>query len=273
MRGPHLGRTASSPFWTTLHQVPAMPSHRHFANLAVLAALATPIAACSDKDITSSAAKLSPRPRRTRDGELLGVPMRILARAILCLAAALPLCLIAPRAVAQGTSRDTPTIAVGTRVRVTHPGEGRRVGTVLAFTSDSLTVRWDAADAASTLPLARVTRVEVSRGRLSRKRRGAGRGFLVGASAGALLGLTMYEKPACARDAIDGWCQDFGRVGGAVGSGLLIGGVGAAVGAIVGSRQRDRWQEVTLDAKRARVGLFTPSSRERTIGLAAAISF
>lgn len=191
---------------------------------------------------------------------------------MVCLAAALPLCLIVPRAVAQGTSRDTPTIAVGSRVRVTHPGEGRRVGTVLAFTSDSLTVRWAAAGL-STLPLAQVTRVEVSRGRHPRKLRGAGRGFLVGASAGAPLGAAQYEKPECSGSTGLSFCQDFGRGGSAVGSGILIGIAGAAVGAIVGSRRRDRWHEVTLDAKRGRVVLVTPSTREPSLGLAAAISF
>ena len=34
------------------------------------------------------------------------------------------------------------TISPGSRVRVTHPGEGTRVGTVVAFTADTLAVRF-----------------------------------------------------------------------------------------------------------------------------------
>jgi hypothetical protein len=54
-------------------------------------------------------------------------------------------------------------VAPGARVRVSHPGEGTRLGTVVALTADTLVVRWTGSRDTAHMPLAQVTRLDVSR--------------------------------------------------------------------------------------------------------------
>jgi len=67
-------------------------------------------------------------------------------------------------------------VTAGTRVRVTHPGEGTRTGTVVGLTADTLEVRLAGHSEASHLPLAQVTRLDVSLGTQRRLARFAGIG-------------------------------------------------------------------------------------------------
>jgi hypothetical protein len=143
--------------------------------------------------------------------------------------------------------------APGTRVRVTHPAEGTRVGTALAITEDQLFVRW--ADGSDTVgvPLAEVTRLDVSAGR-SRYRalRYAGVGLVAGAALGAMAGAAAYND----RDSF------FGRGAFTAEGAIMLGGLGGVIGLVSGALRSDPWQEVPL--RRSRVGIIAPSGGRGT---------
>ena len=154
-----------------------------------------------------------------------------------CNAAALPLSFIVPGAAAQGTDRNAKTIAAGTRVHVTHRGEGRRAGTVVGLPPDTLLVHWDNANEPAALPLARMTNLEVSRGTYRRFLKGTAIGLVVRAGVGAAAGLAARPE------------DYYLTVPGASVMGCLAGGL---VGLIVGAQILERWEEVPLGAARAR---------------------
>ena len=144
-------------------------------------------------------------------------------------------------------------VVPGARVRVTHPAEGTRVGTALAITDDLLFVRWSGGADTVGVPLAEVTRLDVSDGRNSyRTLRRTGIGFVAGAGLGALLG-------AGAKDESDNF---FGN-GAEAGGGAVVGGIlGGLMGLVSGVLQSEPWREVPLD--RSRLGIVTPSGGRGT---------
>ncbi len=137
----------------------------------------------------------------------------------------------------------------GARVRVLAPGAlaGRLTGIVIARTADSLTIsRANASPLA--IPMSRLTSVELSRGKSHAA--GALKGLVIGAGVGLVLGLTPIPEPTCTSRGCD---PELTR-GEFLGSMILgSGGVGAGIGAIVGSERWDRYQLP------ARVGLILPS--------------
>ena len=153
------------------------------------------------------------------------------------LAAALP----APSAAQE-------VLAPGTRVRVTVPDQKHPlVGAFVSRTADSLMLEiparsWNGVGRRPvelvSLPVPRITRLEVSRGRRSHPGRGAGIGALVGAAAGLALGLAASADNS-------GWFEiGPGEVASAT---LVMGGIGAGVGAIVGGLSHsERWEATTL---------------------------
>ena len=140
----------------------------------------------------------------------------------------------------------------GTRVRVTHPGEGTRTGTVVALTPDTLEVRLAGHAEASHMPLSQVTRLDVSLGRQRHLLRGAGIGFIVGGAVGAATG-------AAAESDCGGEMFCLGAGGGAVVGGVFLGSVGGIIGLIAGVVPSERWERVPLAARR--ISLVSPSSR------------
>jgi hypothetical protein len=151
------------------------------------------------------------------------------------------------------------TVTPGTRVRVTHPGEGTRTGTVVALTADTLEVRLAGHSEASHLPLAQVTRLDVSQGKQRRLARFAGVGFLAGGAVGALTG-------ALAESDCEGELFCAGPAGGALIGGVFLGSVGGIIGLIAGVVPSERWQRVPLQARR--ISLVTPSgSHGRGVGV------
>ena len=142
-----------------------------------------------------------------------------------------------------------PPLATGTRLRVLvkdtlvrdgaartdgAAGGGWRIGAVVSAVPPTLTLETSPPGRRDAIPLAAVTRIDVSRGRPTRRGRGAVVGGLL--SGGAFVGL------ACAFS--DGSC----RVGDDVGGFLLYFATGAIPGVIVGrsvgSRMRgpERWE-------------------------------
>jgi hypothetical protein len=140
-------------------------------------------------------------------------------------------------------------ITPGSRVRVSHPGEGTRTGTLVALTADTLEVRLAGSSESARLPLAEVTRLDVSRGTQRHMRR-AGVGFVVGAGLGAVMGALggINCRP-------DEWCFSSGE-GALLGAGTF-GIVGGAIGLIAGVIPSEKWERVPLPDRR--ISLVAPS--------------
>ncbi len=143
----------------------------------------------------------------------------------------------------SATAQEPPPVKVGDRVRVTAPDVRRREGTVQLLTTDSLVMRPVYGARLVAIPLASVTRLEVSRGQKSRVGRGAGIGLLGGGLLGYVISLGGCESGfILTREE----CIGVSTVGGAVVGTLLGLGVGAVT-------KTDRWEEVPLE--RLRVSL------------------
>ena len=146
-----------------------------------------------------------------------------------------------------------PAVAGGVRVRVTQRGIGRRVGSPIAISRDTLVVRWESG-ATSTLARSRISHLEMSNGRFPQWRRGASEGFAIGAAAGAIPGF------ACAKTS-NNCGTDFSDIG-MFGRGAVIGGVvGMSVGAVFRTlRPTDDWRTVERGDE-WRIGLVAPTRR------------
>jgi hypothetical protein len=160
--------------------------------------------------------------------------------------------LVLPRS-ASGQS-----LAPGARVRFSYAGEGRRTGTVVSLTRDTLVVRLGDGSPASHLALDRVARLEVSEGMESRTRY-VKKGLIIGGGIGALAGLIAPcsggPEPICVSP-----------LAGAVLGGIGGGAEGSLVGLIVGVRRSEKWEWVPLEWRH--LGLVTPSAaRGRGVGL------
>ena len=154
-----------------------------------------------------------------------------------------------------------PSLAPGTRIRVTAPGAGanKLVGTFVGARTDTLLVRTRPGWTPQSIPLASVTRLDMSRGRKSLAGAGAGIGGVIGAVSGAVVGAA-----SCA----DAFLADPAQC--ALAGGLVVGAGGALLGAVVGALGKtDRWEEVPLD--RLRVS-FAPQ-RDGRFGLRLSVGF
>jgi hypothetical protein len=161
----------------------------------------------------------------------------------------------------QIRAQDPPPIDPGARVRVStsSAADERIVGTLAALQSEALVVDVEGHSEPVTLPVASVTRLEVSTGRKSKTATGAGIGFGIGAAAGTVLALMFCSDP-------DNACGAGSFLGGSV----LLGLPGAGVGALIGSGIKvERWETVPLD--RIRVGL--TSQPGRPLALSVTLTF
>ncbi len=139
-------------------------------------------------------------------------------------------------------------LAPGARVRLyaSQTADGRYgwfVGRIVRWVPDSLTLKPED-DLPVVVPVASITRLEVSRGRRSNWAEGAGIGLLVGAATGAIIGLA--SDPNCG-----GFAPCFTAESLAAGLAVVFGGVGGVIGLIIGaSTTTERWVEVPLDRLR-----------------------
>lgn len=144
------------------------------------------------------------------------------------------------------------TLAPGTRVRVSHPSEGTRTGTVVASTTDTLEVRLAGTSQSTHLPLAEVTQLDVSMGRQRHVLTSTGMGLLVGATLGAVAG---YAAGSDDCNANVSFCLTRGEL--ALAAGSYFGYAGGVIGLVVGLFPREKWERVSLDARR--IGFVGPS--------------
>jgi len=161
---------------------------------------------------------------------------------------------------AQATGSTPSPLQPGTRIRTSVAGVGTVTGRVVGVTGDTLRVARDGT--ADTMSVARssLTWLDVSTSQHKRRWVGAGVGFLAGAALGGIIGAATYQEPTCAPDA---WFCDFGGRGmEAAGDGILLGSVGAIVGAIVGAGRADTWQPVDPHQS-ARLQLTVPRAAGR----------
>ena len=161
--------------------------------------------------------------------------------------------MLAPLATAA--SQKSPSLKPGDRIRVITPSAsgGPFVGTLVTLEADSLVMQGSVD--ARRLSLASVERVDLSRGRKSHARLGAGIGLLVGAGVGALAGCDQQNDQS---DLTQGQCIVMGAAAGAL--------LGAITGALV---RTERWMEIPRDGLRMS---FT-SDRGRTLTLRVSLSF
>ena len=146
------------------------------------------------------------------------------------------------------------TLAPGTRVRFSHPGEGRRTGAVIALAADTLEVRIDGRAEAARLPIDQISRLEVSRGMQRQPLRRAGIGFVVGAAIGAI-GVAA-EESGCHRETE--FC--LGAGGGALVGGIFYGAVGGVLGLAAGVIPSEKWERVPIEPRRVSL-VAAPSGR------------
>jgi len=121
----------------------------------------------------------------------------------------------------------------GARVRITEGGIGNgavHVGTVVAKTPDTVTLKLDRTGETFRISRTAVETVELSRGRKAHVGAGIGYGFLIGAGAGALTGVG-----SCTRN-----CS-LGKGAAAVLVGGLGAGVGMVLGGLIGTIKTDQW--------------------------------
>jgi hypothetical protein len=151
----------------------------------------------------------------------------------------------------------------GARVRITLAGssQARFVGTLASQDADSLRIVPDGSDQTFGVSLTAVKTYEVSRERHSNAGRGAGIGLLLFAPLGIIGGATC----------------DCGKPGSAaIMLGMITGGLGAALGAVIGSTaSHDVWESVPgsdadPQSRPASLGLLigpSPASLGLTVGL------
>lgn len=155
-------------------------------------------------------------------------------------------CIVAPRSAAQ----TAPPVEEGSRVRLslTGPGEKQLTGTVASVGGESLSLLRGNGRDTTVVPLRSISRLELSRGR-----RSAGGGALVGGAIGAGLGAVgtlVWVASSCFKSGTStgGNCPTGGTA-----AGIILGG--GAAGALVGVLIRpERWVRVGWTGLRASVG-------------------
>lgn len=167
---------------------------------------------------------------------------------------------------ARSISRLERAVMVGSRVRATGSGGSSAVdGIVTAVRADTLELRTVRGQVPLVLPLDHVERLELGVGRKGH----AGRGALIGAVAGGVLG---WVVTAATYRPCTGWCLfgSYSRDEEATIGAVFVGVAGAEMGLLIGGKiLTEVWQPVPLDAIRLGVAPL-PSGR---LGLGASLAF
>ena len=135
-------------------------------------------------------------------------------------------------------------VTAGSAVRIesTVLGSGLHKGTAVSATSDTLFFQPKAVTPAIAIATPNIVKLEIARGQHTNRARGAMLGFLIGAGAGAVLGAATYKKSECSDFCVVPDSRSFDATVGAI----LLGSVGAVVGALMGSHPTPTWVPVAV---------------------------
>jgi hypothetical protein len=172
------------------------------------------------------------------------------------------LLLVVTLALPAGAAAQGPdSFAVGARVRVERPevGAGWHEGKLVMLSPDSAAVEMAETSDTVAFPRDTVGRFEWSQGLHTRTGKSALLGLGIGAGAGLLVGI------AASVDSCTALCYEVGPAE-ILGAAAILGGVGAGLGALIGSQSRgERWTPVAPPHAGAAV---RPMVRGRNVGLA-----
>ena len=160
---------------------------------------------------------------------------RVTALLTLLLSLALPM---------AGSSQtlDSLRSGVSIRYRLDQPGAAWTEGTYLGSSADSLRLVHPPHGEPVTVATADLRDFQVSRGRVSRVGHGAALGAAVGGAAGLAVGIVALSE-GCGKGFPDTCIVTPGEI--AVGAPLILGAVGAGLGALIGaSSHGERWVPV-----------------------------
>lgn len=173
--------------------------------------------------------------------------------------------LVRPDVVPGQATTPATSIQPGTRVRITQPGQEPRIAAVVTGSGDTLFVRWPEFATTSAVPLAEVSRLEVSTGRHRNVLKGALVGTLSAGAVGGVLGAATYT-PCTSTEAFGCFLEPAGRGESALQGGVVGGVLGLIVGALVGLPSREGWQQMPLATRRVSVAV-TPRPSSTGLGL------
>jgi hypothetical protein len=156
-------------------------------------------------------------------------------------------------------------ISPGARVRITQVGQKPRVAIMVAPRADTMMVRWGENTNVVAVPLADVSRLDVSTGRHRKLVRGAVVGTLSAGTAGLLLGAATYS-PCKSTEMFGCFLAPASRGEQALIGGALGGALGLVVGTLTGVPRRDSWQQVPLHPRRVSIAV-TPRGRATGLGV------
>ena len=140
---------------------------------------------------------------------------------------------------ATGTAQSAADVKVGDRLRVSAADRPGVIGRVTANDASAIELQPDGASAPLSIPRAGITRVEISRGGMS-KSHGAKQGAIWGA---VIAGVAGAISLGLQHDQVG---EDGSSVGKAAALGAFSGGLfGGLIGAVVGAaRAGERWEQV-----------------------------
>lgn len=156
-------------------------------------------------------------------------------------------------------------VGPGARVRITQAGQKPRIAVVVARSADTLVVRWPNYTNSVALPLAEISRLDLSTGRHRKILKGAAVGTLSAGAAGAIIGAISYQ-PCETTEFLGCFMAPTSASESAVVGGVLGGTLGLIVGTLIGLPKRDDWHQVSLDASRVAVAV-TPRGGGTAVGL------
>jgi hypothetical protein len=186
------------------------------------------------------------------------------------LIAALLLLLTArPDALVGQAAAPAASLYPGARVRIARIDEKPLVAVVIARMADTLVVRAPGLAKPLALPLAEISRLDVSTGRHRNLGKGIFVGIVAGGAIGAGLGAASYE-PCTSTEFLGclGSASDRGES--ATIGGILGGALGLVAGSLIGAARQDTWKRVPLDGRRVAV---TVRPRGHGAGLGIALQF
>ena len=181
------------------------------------------------------------------------------------IAGLLVLALAHPATLLSQAAPTAATLAPGARVRITTAGSERQIGTVVAQRGDTLLVKWPEVANAVAVPLAGISRLDVSTGRHRRVVKGLVLGTAVGGATGALIGAASYE-PCDTTEFMGCFLAPKSRMESAAVVGAAGGVLGLVVGSLVGLARHERWQPVSLGERRVAFAV-TPRAHATRVGV------